>query len=331
MSDLAPPAAPGGSGVAAAVVPGATPEQHATVRPGIELCYQTFGDPSARPLLLVMGLGGPMTWWPLALCRQLVEEGFYVVRFDNRDTGRSTKLRQHRVTQRDLVRAFLRRRVAVPYSLHDMSEDAVALLDHLGLPAAHVAGVSMGGMIAQLMTIEHPDRVLSLTSIMSTTGARRSGHQDPLLLPHLLKRQGRGREEYIDGAVAFGRLIGSPSYRRRDEDARERAGETYDRGICLSGTMRQMLAVVTQRDRTTALRDVTVPVTVLHGLSDRMVHVSGGRATAAAVPGAELVLVDGMGHDLPEGLFPRFVAAIRRSAERAEAPPAQPSGVSRGR
>ncbi len=318
MSDLAPSPSPGGSGGAADTVPGATPEQVAPVRPGIELCYQTFGDPSARPLLLVMGLGGPMTWWPVELCRQLVAEGFYVVRFDNRDTGRSTKLREHRVTQRDLVRAFLGRRVTVPYSLRDLADDAVALLDHLGLPAAHVAGVSMGGMVAQAMTIEHPDRVLSLTSIMSTTGARRTGYQDPLLLPQLVKRQGRNREQYVEASVAFGRLIGSPSYRGSDEAARERARETYDRGICLSGTMRQMLAIVTQRDRTTALRQVRVPVTVVHGLSDRMVHVSGGRATAAAVPGAELVLVDGMGHDLPERLFPSLVAAIRRSADRAE-------------
>jgi pimeloyl-ACP methyl ester carboxylesterase len=200
-----------------------------------------------------------------------------------------------------------------------MADDAVALLEHLGIPAAHVAGVSMGGMIAQTMTIAHPDRVLSLTSIMSTTGARRTGYQDPLLMPQLLRRQGRTREEYVEGAVAFGRLIGSPAYRGSDEAARARARETYDRGICLSGTMRQMLAIVTQRDRTAALRQVRVPVTVVHGLSDRMVHVSGGRATAAAVPGAELVLVDGLGHDLPEGVFPTLVAAIRRSAARAEA------------
>ena len=318
MSDLAPSPAPGGSRRAEAL-PGATPELLATVRPGIELCYQTFGDPAGRPLLLVMGLGAPMTWWPVELCRQLVDEGFYVVRFDNRDTGRSTKLRRHRVTQRDLVRAFFRQRVRVPYSLRDMADDAVALLEHLGIPAAHVAGVSMGGMIAQTMTIAHPDRVLSLTSIMSTTGARRTGYQDPLLMPQLLRRQGRTREEYVEGAVAFGRLIGSPAYRGSDEAARARARETYDRGICLSGTMRQMLAIVTQRDRTAALRQVRVPVTVVHGLSDRMVHVSGGRATAAAVPGAELVLVDGLGHDLPEGVFPTLVAAIRRSATRAEA------------
>ena len=320
MSDLAPPAA-GGATDPGSEVPGASPELLATVRPGIELCHQTFGDRSGRPLLLVMGLGGPMTWWPLGLCRQLVDAGFFVVRYDNRDTGRSTRLEDQPVTQRDLVRAFLRRLVPVPYSLRDMAGDAAALLDRLGIPAAHVAGVSMGGMIAQSLAIDHPDRVLSLTSIMSTTGARRSGYQDPLLLPQLLKRQGRSREAYVAGAVAFGRLIGSPAYPRSDEEVRRRAEETFDRGVCLEGTMRQMLAVVTQRDRTAALRDVRVPTTVLHGLSDRMVHVSGGRATAAAVPDAELRLVEGMGHDVPEGLWPAFVDAIRSSADRAGVTP----------
>ena len=318
MSELAPSTAPGGTRSSS----GASTEQRATVRPGIELCYQTFGDPGGRPLLLVMGLGAPMTWWPLGLCRRLVDEGFFVVRFDNRDCGRSTKLKQHRVTQRDLVRAFFGRRVRVPYSLRDMAADAVALLDHLGLPAAHVAGVSMGGMIAQTMAVQHPERVLSLTSIMSTTGARRQGRQHPLLLPQLVRRQGRGKKEYVEGAVAFGRLIGSPAYPRDEDEMRQRAAETYDRGICLSGTMRQMLAILTQRDRTTALGQVRVPVTVLHGTADRMVHVSGGRATAAAVLDAELVLVDGMGHDLPEGVFPMIVSAIRSSADRAEGRPA---------
>ncbi len=315
MSDLAPPPAPGGGSVG---VPGASPELVAQVRPGIELCYQTFGDPAGRPLLLVMGLGGPMTWWPLGLCRELVDAGFFVVRFDNRDAGHSTKLAEHRVTQRDLVRAFLGRPVTVPYALSDMAGDAVGLLDVLGLPAAHVIGASMGGMIAQTMAVEHPGRVLSLTSVMSSTGARRSGYQSPLLLPRLLRRQGRTREAYVEGAVAFGRFIGSPAYPRSDEEVRRRAEETWDRGICQPGTLRQMLAVVTQPDRTATLGGLDVPVTVLHGRADRMVHVSGGRATAAAARDAELVLVEGMGHDFAEGLWPWFVAAVRSSADRAE-------------
>lgn len=292
-------------------------EQVAPLADGLEICFQTFGDPTGDPLLLVMGLGGPLTWWPDPLCEQLAEAGFFVVRYDNRDTGHSTLFRDGRVTRQHLVNAFLGRRVPVPYSLRDMAGDGVALMDHLGLRAAHVAGVSMGGMIAQTMALESPDRVLSLTSLSSTTGNRRVGFQDPRLLPHLLRRAGRTREEYVAGSVSFWRRISSPSYRDPDETAQERAEITFDRGISLSGVMRHMIAVLTQRDRTEALRTLQVPTAVVHGLADRMVHVSGGRATATAVPGADLVLVPGMGHDLPAGLHGLFVETIRRTADRA--------------
>ena len=151
----------------------------------VELHYETFGDPSGRPLLLVMGLGGPLTWWPIGLCRLLAEHGFYVIRYDNRDTGLSTRFDRHRVSQGDIVKAFLGGRVLVPYSLRDLANDAFGLLDHLGLHRAHVAGVSMGGMIAQTMAVERPARVVSLTSIMSTTGRRRVGHVDPKLIADL--------------------------------------------------------------------------------------------------------------------------------------------------
>ncbi len=291
-------------------------EQKAALPGGIELCYQTFGDPADRPLLLVMGLGGPMTWWSAALCTRLAEEGFFVIRYDNRDTGRSTRLRQHRVTQQDLVRAFLGRRVEVPYSLRDMARDGIELLDHLGIPAAHVCGVSMGGMIAQTMAIEHPGRVLSLTSIMSTTGRRTQGFQHPILLPALLRRQVGNKEEYVEGTLKFSKLIGSPGYPETDEVIRARAEETWDRGVNFKDTMRHMIAVVTQRDRTAGLRKLTIPATVVHGRKDKMVHVSGGKATAAAIPGARLMLVPGMGHNLPEGLFDTFVEAISSAADR---------------
>jgi pimeloyl-ACP methyl ester carboxylesterase len=293
-------------------------EQVAPVSDGLELCYQTFGEPTDRPLLLVMGLGGPMTWWPADLCRQLAGEGFFVIRYDNRDTGRSTRLRQHRVSQRDLVRAFLGRRVEVPYSLRDMARDGIGLLDHLGIDAAHVAGVSMGGMIAQWMVIEHPQRVLSLTSIMSTTGRRTQGFQHPMLLPALLRRTVNSKEEYVEGTVKFSRLIGSPGYPDDEDVIRARAEETWERGVNFKDTMRHMIAVVTQRDRTRGLRRLDIPVTVVHGRQDKMVHVSGGRATAAAIPGARLVLVAGMGHDLPRGLFDTFVEAISSTADRAK-------------
>ncbi len=300
-----------------APTPTVSAEQSVVLPDGIELTFQTFGDPTDRPLLLVMGLGGPMTWWPAELCSRLASERFFVVRYDNRDTGRSSRVDQHRVTTRTLVQAFLGRRVEVPYSLRHLAADAFGLLDHLGIERAHVAGVSMGGMIAQTMAIEHPERVASLTSIMSSTGRRTVGFQDPKLLPHLLKRAGRTEEEYVAGSVDFWRRISSPLYRTTDEAAAERARETWTRGVSLSGVMRQMVAILTQRDRTEALAALTVPAVVVHGLADRMVHVSGGRATARAIPGAELVLVHGMGHDLPPGLFDTYVEAISRAAARA--------------
>jgi pimeloyl-ACP methyl ester carboxylesterase len=287
----------------------------APVPTGVELCYQTFGDPAAEPLLLVMGLGGPMTWWDTELCRMLAAAGFFVVRYDNRDSGRSTRVRA-RVTRGQLVRAFAGRRVRTPYSMGDLAADAVALLDHLGLESAHVAGISMGGMVAQTVAVEHPRRIRSLTSIMSTTGRRTVGWQDPRLIPALIAPRKPGKESYVETSVAFWGVIGSPGYPADPEVLAERAGETFDRGYSASGVMRQMMAILTQPDRTQRLRSLRVPALVVHGLADKMVHVSGGRSTAAAIPGAELVLVDGMGHDLPSALFETFVDAIARTAAR---------------
>ncbi len=294
------------------------------------ICYQTFGDPAGRPLLLVMGLSGPMIWWPEDMCRHLATEGFFVIRFDNRDCGRSDRIESERLGRAELVRAFFRAPVTAAYSLRDMAGDALEVLDALGVPAAHVAGVSMGGMIAQTLAIEHPERVLSLTSIMSTTGSRRAGWQDPRLLPHLLGRAGRSRDEYVERSAEFWRLTGSPAYVDEQETQRSRAGDTWDRGISLSGVMRQMMAILTSPDRTKRLGRVRVPTTVVHGTGDRMVHVSGGRATAKAVRGAELMLIDGMGHDLPRALIPTFVEAISRSADRARGP-GRPTGPDRSR
>ena len=289
-------------------------ELFAPVGPEIELCYQTYGDPDGEPLLLVMGLGGPMTWWDPELCAMLVERGFHVIRFDNRDVGRSSRA-LGKVTRATLVRAFAGRKVRAPYSLVDMADDAFGLLDHLGIESAHLVGVSMGGMIVQTMAIERPERLRSLTSIMSTTGKRTVGWQHPSLLPNLIGRTG-GREAYISSSVAIWRRIGSPGYPSTEEATRKRAGETYDRGISAAGALRQMVAIVTQPNRSTRLRALKVPTLVVHGLADKMVHVSGGRATAAAIPGAELLLIDGMGHDLPPALFETFADAIRRVASR---------------
>jgi pimeloyl-ACP methyl ester carboxylesterase len=290
-------------------------ELFAPVGRAVDLCYQTYGDPDGEPVLLVMGLGGPMTWWDPELCAQLVDRGFHVIRYDNRDAGRSTRI-QGRVSRGTLVRAFAGQRVRTPYSLGDMAEDAFGLLDHLGLDSAHVVGVSMGGMIAQTMAIAQPKRVRSLTSIMSTTGKRTVGWQHPSLLPSLLGQRA-GRAAYIEASVKTWRLIGSPGYPTTEEKTRTRAAETYDRGVTATGTMHQMLAVITQPNRSPQLRALRMPALVVHGLADRMVHVSGGRATAAAIPGAELLLIDGMGHDLPPDLFETFADGIRRTASRA--------------
>ena len=294
----------------------ASEELFARVSDDIELCYQTFGDPADEPLLLVMGLSGPMTWWDTELCEQLAGAGFHVIRYDNRDTGRSSRVRA-RVRRDHLVRAFTTGRGPAPYTMSDLADDAVGLLSHLGIDSAHLVGISMGGMIAQTTAIEHPDRVRSLTSIMSTTGRRTVGWQSPTLLPRLVAPRRGGLDTFVESSLVTWALIGSPAYPSDPDALRARAYETFERGVSNSGVMRQMMAILTQPDRTSRLRSVRVPTLVLHGLDDKMVHVSGGRATAAAVPGAELVLVDGMGHDLPPALFGTFVEAIRRTADRA--------------
>lgn len=282
----------------------------------MELCYQTFGDPDAEPLLLVMGLGGPMTWWDTELCELLVERGFHVVRFDNRDAGRSTRA-VGRVSRSMLVQAFAGLPVRAPYSLQDMAADGFALLDHLGLGSAHVAGVSMGGMIAQTMAIAAPTRVRSLTSIMSTTGRRTVGWQHPSLAPVLLSGSRTDKQAYVERSARLWAQIGSPGYPMTPEETRQRAAETFEHGVSQAGTMRQVVAILTQPDREPRLRGLRIPSLVVHGLADKMVHVSGGRATAAAIPGSELVLVEGMGHDLPAPLFGMFADGIRRTADRA--------------
>jgi pimeloyl-ACP methyl ester carboxylesterase len=291
-------------------------EQFARLESGIELCYETFGSSDDPAVLLIMGLGGPMGWWDSELCSDLADHGFFVIRYDNRDTGRSTKLRQHRVTRGDLVKAFAGR-ARPPYTLMDMAEDALGLLDHLGIKAAHVAGVSMGGMIAQTLAIEHPGRVLSLTSIMSTTGRRTVGWQHPRLIPTLLGRSGKGREGYLANSQRSWKLIGSPAFPTTAERMLARAEETWDRGWTASGVLRHMMAVLTQPDRTKHLSRVRVPTAVVHGLSDPLVHRSGGRATARAIPEAEHVEIAGMGHDLPRQLWPTIIETIVRTARRA--------------
>ncbi|QZY28514.1 alpha/beta fold hydrolase [Nocardioides coralli] len=291
-------------------------ELFAPVNAEVELCYQTFGDPSGEPVLLVMGLGGPMTWWDPEFCAMLARRGRYVIRFDNRDVGRSSR-GTGRVTRPALIRAFTGRSVRPPYTLSDLGADAFGLLDHLGLASAHVVGISMGGMIAQVMAIDAPQRVRSLTSIMSTTGKRTVGWQHPRLLPLMLGSRGTDRETYALQSAKAWQVIGSPAFPQAMDDTLTRARDTFDRGVSASGVLRQMLAILAEPDRGPRLRGLRIPALVVHGDADRMVHVSGGRATARSIPDAELLVIEGMGHDLPRELYDTVVEAIGRTIERA--------------
>jgi pimeloyl-ACP methyl ester carboxylesterase len=278
----------------------------------LELCYETFGGSDSPPLLLVMGLSSQMILWDDDFCELLASQGFWVIRFDNRDVGRSTLMRGAPIPKRW---ELLTRHVgAAAYSLDDMAQDAVGLLDHLQIAAAHVVGASMGGMIAQLIATNHPDRILSLVSIMSTTGARRVGRPQPRMARRLLRKGQRDREPYIEDHVETFRAIGSPGFVFDEEHLRARAGRCFDRGVYPAGSMRQLGAVVAARDRTRRLGQVTVPTTVIHGDSDPLVDVSGGRATADAIPGARLLILPGMGHDLPRELWPQIIGAIAETA-----------------
>ncbi len=291
-------------------------EQFAQVGP-IKLCYETFGDSSATPMLLVMGLASQMLIWDDEFCEQLAERGFWVIRFDNRDIGRSTILRQNPPPK--LWQLMVRDKRGASYALDDMADDAVGLLDHLGVRTAHVVGVSMGGMIAQLIAIRHRERVLSLVSIMSTTGNRRVGRPHPRLLPHLLRsRPQHERDKYIEDFLATYARIGSRTYVHEPERLRATGGRCFDRGIHPAGAARQIAAIITTQDRTPALRKLDLPATVIHGTADQLVSPSGGRATAEAIPGARLVMIEGMAHDLPPQIWPQVIDEIVRTAGAAD-------------
>ncbi|MYX33168.1 MULTISPECIES: alpha/beta fold hydrolase [unclassified Streptomyces] len=283
---------------------------------GIELEYDTFGSPGDPALLLVMGLGAQMTLWRPEFCAALADRGFFVVRYDNRDAGLSTGLDEHPVP--DIGAVLSGDHSGVPYLLADMADDAVGLLDALDIRAAHVVGASMGGMIAQQLVIDHPDRVLSLCSVMSTTGDRSVGRASAAAIAAMPGSNGvpLTREAVIDEAVRRAAVIGSPAYPPAPEELRERVTAAYDRAYRPEGYVRQYAAILASPDRTPGLRSVTVPTVVVHGEEDPLVDHSGGRATAAAVPGSELLLIPGMGHDLPEQVWPAVVDAIARNAAR---------------
>src|SRR4051794_13365896 len=286
----------------------------------IDVCYETFGDPSDPAMLLVMGLGTQMLGWHEDFCAELAGRGFHVIRYDNRDVGRSTALREAPVPS--LAQLARRSKKAASYTLDDLADDGGGLLDVLGIDRAHVVGASMGGMIAQTIAVRHPQRVLSLVSIMSNTGARWSGQPKLATYRVLLGRPPRERDAYIEHTVRAYRTIGSPDFERDEDDLRRIAGMSYDRGRNPAGAARQLAAIVASGDRRKLLKRITVPTLVIHGDKDPLVNPSGGRATAKAIPGARLLIIEGMGHDLPRGAWPRIIDAIAENAARAGAPAA---------
>lgn len=281
----------------------------------LELCWQETGEQADPPLLMIMGLGAQMILWPDELCETIAARGFRVIRFDNRDVGRSSWLEGSPSAS---IQAALRGEVpSGAYTLSDMAGDAAGLLEALGIDTAHVVGASLGGMIAQTLTLEHPERVRSLGSIMSTTGSRDVGQASPAGLQGLTTVPPRERGGYIEALVNTRRLIGSPGFPYDAERTRRIAALGWERGYNPAGTMRQTLAIIASGDRTPRLGEIEVPTVVIHGEDDPLIGVSGGKATAAAIPGAELVLIPGMGHDLPAGVWDRVADAVARNAERA--------------
>jgi pimeloyl-ACP methyl ester carboxylesterase len=290
-------------------------EEFVDVGRGVNLCYEAFGDPDDPPIVLVMGLATQMIAWHEEFCEALAERGFYVVRFDNRDIGRSTHLDFRPPT----VKQMLTRRLGPEqYTLSDMAEDTAGLLRALDISPAHVVGASMGGMIGQMLAAEHPEAVRSLTSIMSTTGSRWHGQPALSVYRYLLRPPPRDREGYIQRSAEVFGLVGSTGFPRDEQYIRERAARSFDRGFDVRAGGRQLGAILASGDRTGKLRSIEVPTLVIHGTVDKMIRPSGGRATAKAIPGARLMMIEGMGHDLPRGVWPRIIDAVAEHARAAD-------------
>jgi pimeloyl-ACP methyl ester carboxylesterase len=284
---------------------------------GVELEYETVGDPAGRPLLLVQGLGAQLISVEDGLCQELASRGFLVIRYDNRDAGLSTWFDDARPV--NLAAVWGGDHSTLAYTLEDMADDAVAVLDAAGAEAAHVAGISLGGMIAQLLATRYPARVRSLASIMSTTGDRAVGQPTAEAASVLMSSMPGDRERYIDQAVANTRAISSGTAYPFDEDAvRRGAARGFDRAYHPKGTGRQFAAILAAGDRAAALGQIRVPTVVVHGEQDQIIGLSGGEATAAAIPGAHLLRVPGLGHELPPGFWPVLADALVEVADRAD-------------
>jgi pimeloyl-ACP methyl ester carboxylesterase len=288
--------------------------QRATVG-DVEIAYETFGEAGDPPVLLVMGLATQMIGWPDDFCAALADRGHFVVRFDNRDIGLSTHL--HAAGAPDLMSVMAGDHSSVPYALTDLADDTVGLLDVLGLDRVHLVGASMGGMIGQLVAVRHPGRVRSLTSIMSTTGDPSVGTPNEAAMGVLFAPPAADRESAVKRAIDTYRVIGSPGFEFDEPALRDRAGLAFDRAHDPAGVARQLAAILSTHDRTPDLMSISVPSLVIHGADDALVNVSGGHATAAAIPDAELLVVEGMGHDLPRAVWPQIVDRITALVQRA--------------
>lgn len=301
-----------------------TEERASAVGPArIDIAFERFGDPSAPPVLLIMGGGAQMIWWPEGFIDDLVRRGLYVIRFDSRDIGRSSHFSHSPPPD---VRAAMGGDFATAaYTLSDMAEDSVGLLDVLEIPSAHVVGASLGGMVAQTMALEHPDRVRSLTSMMSSTGDPGVGQADFSAFAGLGTAPNE-RQGFIEWQVRALRAVASPAFEFEEARVADVAARSWDRGHDPLGLARHAVASLASGDRTERLRGLTLPTLVIHGTADVMCDISGGHATAAAIPDSELVVIDGMGHGLPRPLWPELAECIATLVRRADASLSQSNG-----
>jgi len=286
---------------------------------GLKLCIDTFGEPEHQPVVLIMGMGAQMIGWDDEFCAQLAARDFHVIRFDNRDAGRSTRF-DHAGTpdvMTAMTRAWLGMPVYAPYLLRDMALDLVGLLDALKIRRAHLVGASMGGTIAQTVALNHPERVLSLTSMMSTTGDRDLPQPKTWALSALMKPAPAALEAYAEHYLRTWRALRGGGFPEEDERDLARAVRNHTRGLNPAGAARQLAAILASGSRRRALRSVAVPTLVIHGDADPLVPLAAGTDTAASIPGAALMVLEGMGHTLPMRMWPRIHDGIVRIAQAA--------------
>lgn len=286
---------------------------------GIQLEYDTFGDRSFPALLLIAGNGAQLLFWEAGFCELLAKKGFFVIRFDNRDAGLSTKFDEAGVLNimAAIKAAMEGKPVAAAYSLDDMADDCVGLLDALHIEKAHICGASMGGMIAQVVAYRYPQRVLSLTSIMSNTGNPNLPQGKPDAIAAVVAPPPTERTAYIEHNMNVWRKIWSPGFPFEEKRARTYLEKSYDRSYYPQGMARQNMAILSHGDRTTSLSSIKVPTLVIHGSGDPLIPVEAGKDTARVIPGANLLIIDEMGHDLPTGAWPEIITAISRHVEQA--------------